>query len=127
MAAVLIVGIVVVVVGLIGAALFSAHRAAVRGGCALSPGPGRGGEETRPRSHRSVRRCAAPGVDADRHHADRVTGHHHRDNVSVDVSAVAYYRVVDATEGTDRDRKRRHRDQPDRSDHTPQGCRPAHA
>ena len=50
-----------------------------------------------------------------------------RDNVSVDVSAVAYFRVVDAGEVGGRHRERARGDRPDRPDHPAQGGRPAHA
>jgi len=50
-----------------------------------------------PAADRAADRGAAAGVAADRHHADPVQGIITRDNVSVDVSAVAYYQVVDAT------------------------------
>jgi regulator of protease activity HflC (stomatin/prohibitin superfamily) len=42
-----------------------------------------------------VRGRVASGVAAARHDADLVAGHITRDNVSVDVSAVAYFRVTD--------------------------------
>ena len=49
-----------------------------------------------------------------------------RDNVSVDVSAVAYFRVVDATKSVVAIENVAARDQPDRPDHPAQGRRPAH-
>jgi len=48
-----------------------------------------------PGDHPAGRR-AAPGVAADRHEPIQSQGIINRDNVSVDVSAVAYFRVVDA-------------------------------
>ena len=50
-----------------------------------------------------------------------------RDNVSVDIAAVAYYRIRDAVALGDRDRGRGGRDQPDRPDDPALGRRPAHA
>ena len=41
---------------------------------------------TRTHLHHPVRRRAAPGLAADRHDADPVAGHHHPDNVSIDVA-----------------------------------------
>ena len=50
-----------------------------------------------------------------------------RDNVSVDIAAVAYYRVKDAGALGRRDRGRRRGHQPDRPDDAALGRRPAHA
>ena len=49
-----------------------------------------------------------------------------RDNVSVDVSAVAYFRVVDAVKSVVAIENVDARDQPDRPDDAAQGGRPAH-
>ena len=49
-----------------------------------------------------------------------------RDNVSVDVSAVAYFRVVDAVKSVVAIENVQRRDRPDRPDHAAQGRRPAH-
>jgi hypothetical protein len=73
-----------------------ADREAVRAGGAVPAGPGARRAPAGAADHHPVHRRAAPGVAADRDDADPVPGHHHPDNVSVDVSAVAYFRVVDA-------------------------------
>ena len=49
-----------------------------------------------------------------------------RDNVSVDVSAVAYFRVVDAVKSVVAIESVGTRHRPDRPDHAPEGCRSAH-
>jgi regulator of protease activity HflC (stomatin/prohibitin superfamily) len=50
-----------------------------------------------------------------------------RDNVSVDVSAVAYYKIVDAVRSVVGDRGRAQGDRPDRSDDAAKDRRQAHA
>ena len=47
-----------------------------------------------------------------------------QDNVSVDISAVAYYRVIDCREVRRGDRRRGRGHQPDRPDHPAEGGRP---
>ena len=49
-----------------------------------------------------------------------------RDNVSVDISAVAYFRVVDPLKSVIAIEKRRRHDQPDRADDAAQGGRSTH-
>ena len=54
-------------------------------------------KRTRPCCDRAFRKRLAKGLVPNSHEADTVTRHHYPGQREVDVSAVAYYRIVDAT------------------------------